>query len=342
MTATPRVAYPWLADAAQRLQDYRQRDRLPHALLITGPAGLGQLELAQAFIQSVFCRQPDPQGACGQCSACLQYLAGSYADFHEVTLEEDDKGRMRKQIVVDQVRALSTKLGMMSGQGGWKAALVHPADAMNTNAANSLLKTLEEPPARSLIVLVSHRPALLPATIRSRCQQLAVKPCNTDDSQEWLASHGIESPEVALAYAGGSPIRALELAESGFLEERESFLDAVMAVLTRRKGPVVLAEEFEKNDLRGAVEWLEAMTEDLIRLRQLGEGARLRNPDLLNSLKTMAERLNLNALHRYLGAVRRGRHLLDSQVNPRLLLESLLLPWAQQLDDTVIDQLLEG
>ena len=336
------VTYPWLEDAARRLQDYRQRDRLPHALLVTGPEGLGQLELAHAFIQSVFCQQPGEQGACGKCGACVQYLAGSFADFHEVTLEEDDKGKLRKQIVVDQVRALSTKLGMMAGQGGWKAALVHPADAMNTNAANSLLKTLEEPPARSLIVLVSHRPALLPATIRSRCQQLAVQPCNMAIGREWLARHGVSNPEVALAYASGSPLRALEMSESGFLAERESFLAAIMAVLTRKKGPVMLAEELEKSDLRGAVEWLEAMTEDLIRLRQLGEGARLRNPDLLNSLKTMAERLDLSALHRYLGAVRRGRRLLDSQVNPRLLLESLLLPWAQQLDDTVIDLLLEG
>ncbi|MDX1443665.1 MAG: DNA polymerase III subunit delta' [Gammaproteobacteria bacterium] len=334
--------YPWLADAARRLQDYRQRERLPHALLITGPAGLGQLQLAEEFIQSVFCREPGDDGACGKCSACTQFLAGSFADYHEVTLEEDDKGKLRKQIVVDQVRRLSETLGMMASQGGWKAALVHPADAMNTNAANSLLKTLEEPPARSLIVLVSHRPAMLPATIRSRCQQLAVRPCPPEIGEAWLAEQGVDEPAAALAYANGSPLRALELHENGLLAGRAAMLDSILKLATRRQAPVPLAEELEKSDVVGAVEWLEAMTEDLIRLRQVGEDGRLRNPDLVNSLKTMAERLNLEALHRYLKAVRQGRRLLDSQANTRLLLESLLLPWAQQLDDTVINQLLEG
>lgn len=335
------LPYPWLADAHERLQDYRRRERLPHALLLTGPAGLGQMELAETFLASVFCRQPLETGACGNCTACAQFAAGNYPDFHDITFEEDDRGKLRKQIVVDQVRRLSADLGLMS-QGGWKAALVHPADAMNVNAANSLLKTLEEPPARSLLLLVTHRPARLPATIRSRCQQLAVHPPDRDAGEAWLREQGVAMPELALAYASGSPLRARDLAGSGFLAERANWTQQLSAVLLRKRSPVSLAGDLESQPLPVIIDWLEALVEDLIRLRQVGDTAWLRNPDLLDALKTLAERLNLLTLHRYLGAVRQGRRLLDSQANPRLLLESLLLPWAQQLDDTVVDTLLEG
>lgn len=339
--------YPWLQDAWQRLYGYRESERVPHALLLTGPEGLGKLELARAFVALLLCNQPSASGACGSCAACVQLQAGSYPDFHEITLEEDDKGKLRRQIVVDQIRELSAKLALTSRQGGWKVALIHPADAMNVNAANSLLKTLEEPAARSLLLLVTHRPAALSATIRSRCQQLAIARPDTAVATAWLQEQGARQPETALAFSGRAPLRAQELMRDGFLEQRREILQRVAAVRMRGASAVTVAAELEKIDLSAVIEFLDAVTEDLVRLLQLpAEHVRLRNPDLHNSLKTLIEGLDLVALHRYREVLKDARRLADTSVNPRLLLESLLLPWAAGMSGPVngkmLDRLLEG
>lgn len=340
------TGYPWLDASWERLADYRRRERLPHALLITGAAGLGKLALARAFANLVICRQPQDDAACGQCDACIQWRAGSYPDFHEITLEEDDKGRLRKRIVVDQIRDLSASVGLTARQGGWKVVLVQPADAMNANAANSLLKTLEEPPALSLIVLVTSRPASLLATIRSRCQQFAVPLPDEAAALAWLREAGIEQAEAALAYAGHAPLRARALAEAGFLRQRGEILKRIAAVQQRGASVVAVAGELEDHDLALVVDFLGALTEDLVRLVQLPADTRLHNPDLRKSLKTLAGSVDLMALHRYREAVAEARRLVETQVNARLLLESLLLPWASGMNaatnERILDRLLEG
>lgn len=340
------LPYPWLADAWQRLAGYRASDRLPHALLLTGPAGLGKVELARRFLNLLLCREPG-DAPCGNCDACAQWRAGSHPDFHEITLAEDDRGKLRKQIVVDQVRALSAEMALTARQGGWKLALLHPADAMNVNAANSLLKTLEEPPRRSLLLLVSSRPANLPATIRSRCQHLAVSRPPAEAALQWLQREGVQRPELALAYAGGVPLRAKALAGDGVLAQRGRLLQRLAALQERGASVVTVAGEFEALDLATIVEFLDAVTEDLVRVMQLPEDAtRLRNPDLLNSLKTLADRVNLTAMHRYRQAIVEARRLVETPVNSRLLLESLLLPWAAGMsaatNERILDRLLEG
>lgn len=344
MSAAP---YPWLEKDWQRLVGYRQRERLPHALLVTGPAGIGKLELARNFVNYVLCRSPEANAPCSRCDACVQWRAGTYPDFREITLEEDDKGKLRQRIVVDQIRELSAEIGLTARQGGWKVALIQPADAMNVNAANSLLKTLEEPPKQSLLVLVTSRPAALPATIRSRCQQLAIPLPEPGVALEWLQQEQVQNAEAALAYAGNAPLRAQALAESGFLARRADYLKRVAAVHQRGASAVSVAAELEDEQTGFVVDFLDALTEDLVRLRQLPEeGARLHNPDLRKSLKTLAEGVDLAALHRYREAIAEARRLVNTPVNTRLLIESLLLPWATAMSgaasERTLDRLLEG
>lgn len=340
--------YPWLEESWRRLADqYRKGERMPHALLLTGPAGLGKVELARAFLNLLLCREPDGDAACGRCDACVQWLADGHPDFHEITLTEDDNGKTRKQILVDQIRDLAAEMSLTSRQGGWKLVLIQPADAMNMNAANSLLKTLEEPAARSLLVLVSSRPANLPATIRSRCQQLAVPRPAAGPALAWLAAQDMDRPELALAYARGAPLRARALSASGFLQQRAELLQRVMALLERGASIVTVAGELEVLDSGAVIEFLDSVTEDLVRIRQLPiDEPALRNPDLLKSLKTLADRVDLTALHRYREALLDARRLVETAVNSRLLLESLLLPWAAgmggAMNERVLDRLLEG
>lgn len=338
--------HPWLAGTWQRLCAYRHSERIPHAMLLTGPAGLGKLDMARTFLRLLLCNDAGQSIACGECSNCRQALADSHPDLHDISFEEDDKGKLRKQIVVDQVRRLAAKLSMTAGQGGWKAALIHPADAMNVNAANSLLKTLEEPAPRSLLLLVTSRPANLPATIRSRCQQIAIPRPDPATGLAWLKEQGTSMPEAALAYAANVPLRALELAGSGFIKQRGELLQRIAAVQSRGASAVTVAGELEALPGADVVDFLDAVCEDLVRLRQLGTGAgHLRNPDLLAALKTLSERVDLATLHRYREVVRDARRLTDTPVNPRLLLETLLLPWASGMsaatNERILDRLLE-
>jgi len=210
-----------------------KRERMPHALLIQGPQGIGKLQLAEGFVQSLLCESGDTHGEpCGVCPGCRWFLAGSHPDFRRVEPEalarqsaaadESDQpvparnAKPSLEIKVDQVRALDDFLNLQSHRGGRRVALIHPAEAMNPNAANALLKGLEEPPGQAQFILVSHRPARLLATIRSRCVAVAVPMPEASASLAWLESQGAAADAASwLAFASGSPLRALQYQQAG-------------------------------------------------------------------------------------------------------------------------------
>jgi DNA polymerase III subunit delta' len=208
---------PILDSLAQRV------DRLPHALLIHGPRGVGKLALAERISQFLLC-ESSAKKPCDSCAACRWFLAGNHPDFRRLepeslvpaTEEAEAPARRAKQpsieIKVDQVRELGDFLYVGSHRGRLRIALAHPAEVMNENAANALLKGLEEPPAGAVFILVSHRPAQLLPTIRSRCVAIPVPIPPRDTALAWLSAQGVKNPERWLAYAGGAPLRALEYA----------------------------------------------------------------------------------------------------------------------------------
>ncbi|MEX2239294.1 MAG: DNA polymerase III subunit delta' [Burkholderiales bacterium] len=242
---------------------------MPHALLIHGAQGIGKLQLAERFAQSLLCESANAAGEpCGECAGCRWFAAGNHPDFRWVEpdalarqsasggdAEEPAPGRATKpsmEIKVDQIRALDDFLNLKSHRAGPRVALIHPGEAMNPNAANALLKALEEPPGRAQFILVSHRPARLLATIRSRCVSVPVPIPAAAASLDWLESQGTRDAASWLAFASGSPLRALRYAsEAG-------------ATIARRR----LALEAGDFDALGAVndrEQLEELAEVLQR-----------------------------------------------------------------------------
>jgi DNA polymerase-3 subunit delta' len=202
-------------------------ERLPHALLVYGPRGVGKLALAERISQFLLC-ESTAKKPCDACDACRWFLAGNHPDFRRLEpeslakdpsaeMQEEAPARRTKQpsieIKVDQVRELADFLYVGSHRGRSRIALVHPAEDMNENAANALLKGLEEPPAGALFILVSHRPAQLLPTIRSRCVAIPVPIPPRDTALAWLAAQGMKDPQRWLAYAGGAPLRAMEYAD---------------------------------------------------------------------------------------------------------------------------------
>ena len=223
-----KILYPWLIDLAERLRS--QQGRTPQALLIHGPRGVGKLVLAEYLSQALLCEQGS-DAPCGQCPGCHWFETASHPDFRRVEPESlarpvdagevDSEGaapparasKPSTEIKVDQVRGLDSFLTLKSHRNGRRIALVHPAEDMNANAANALLKSLEEPPGAASFLLVSHRPSWLLATIRSRCVSFAVPTPDAEVAGRWLASQGVEDPVRWLAFVAGAPLRALQLAK---------------------------------------------------------------------------------------------------------------------------------
>ena len=208
---------------------------LPHALLLCGPQGLGKRALTEAFVRARLCESTRDGNACGSCKACKLLAAGTHPDRMLVTLEVNEKtGKLRKEILIDQIRDLSARLAMASQLGGWQVAVIDPADAMNAAAQNALLKTLEEPSDASLIVLVADQPWRLGATIRSRCQRLDFAVPSHDEALTWLSARGVESAEAVLAAAGGNPGQAWLLAEQGGMQRRQEVARNLLALAAGR------------------------------------------------------------------------------------------------------------
>lgn len=203
---------PWLLEPWRQLQLRRVADRLPHALLLATPAGLGKRSMATALQASLLCESPLAEGfACGRCRGCQLLAAGSHGDAIRVTFGYRDDGKLRTEIVVDQVRELCARFAQTSARGGWRIAIIDPADALNHNAANALLKTLEEPEPGVLIILVADDMARLPATIRSRCQRIEIAAPARETGVAWLLAQGVPEADAASALdlADGNPGEAL-------------------------------------------------------------------------------------------------------------------------------------
>lgn len=323
------IPLPWQTGLWQRTAAWLQSGRLPHALLLTGVNGSGKQLFAKAFAALALCRHPEHGRACGQCSSCRQFAAGAHPDYHPIMPAED-----KKAILVDQIRELCATLALTSLQGGRKIAVLSPADAMNSNAANSLLKTLEEPAPETLLILVSAQPARLPATIRSRCQMLSMTTAATPSALAWLNDIEPRTDWPALlGIAGGGPLLALQLAQANLVRERLDFYRVLLELRTNTRNPLTCAAELAREPLPLVLRLLQAWTMDLVRLASM-DGASsptLINADALTLLQNALTGLNLRALYAYLGRLNQAAALAATPVNPQLLLEDLLLQWADNL-----------
>jgi DNA polymerase-3 subunit delta' len=236
---------PWQRDAWSRLQLRRQRDALPHALLLAGPSGLGKRDFMRLLVQGLLCEQPDDGMPCHRCRSCLLFVAGTHPDYVPLSFGLRKDGVTRGEIVVDQIRELSQRLSMSSQFGGWQVASIDPADAMNAAAANALLKTLEEPAPSTMLLLVADAPWRLPATIRSRCQRIDFTIPAREDALAWLAGQGVADAAVALDAAFGNPGRAHAWSADGSLKQRAEVRNDLQALAAGRGDAVEVARRWQ-------------------------------------------------------------------------------------------------
>jgi len=329
--------YPWQMNDWTHLLELLKRP--PSGLLFKGTKGIGKLDLAVNFAQSLLCQQPDVSGfACGNCPSCHWFEQGSHPDYRLLQPEtlspdgsEGDENKSisgkkpSKQVSVDQIRGLADFFGMSSHQGGSRVVIIHPAETMNANAANALLKSLEEPTPGLLFILVSHKPQQLLPTILSRCFSFALPAPDTTSATRWLIEQGVADPANALAASGFAPLQAVHQDLLLGNEDRSRMLRAV----SQPDGLDVfaLAETLQKTEQVLVVQWLQQWSYDLNSMKLAG---RLRyHPGEEAAIKKLVERvapLNLARLQKYLlTAKREAQHTLNS----RLFFESLLLVYRQ-------------
>jgi DNA polymerase III subunit delta' len=291
---------PWLEPAAARLAAAHAAGRLPPALLLHAPRGIGAEALVRYFAQLRFCTEASPP--CGRCSHCRRVEAGEHPDFNVVVPDPELK---LGQISIAQVRELSEKLSLSSYEGRGTVVVLDPADALNRNAANALLKTLEEPRADAHLVLLSSAPSLLPATIRSRCQKLPVPAPERAVALAWLdaqlPAQRANWPAV-LELLGVAPLEAIEADVPRLLAIRDEVRRLLADSRQGRVDVIRAAEAWARDDLPLRLRGIEnCLTVDLLALRA-GAGSAGAVPDInmASALRLLTELRELQ--HQLAGA----------------------------------------
>ncbi|MFZ2087067.1 MAG: DNA polymerase III subunit delta' [Desulfobaccales bacterium] len=328
------------------------RGRLAHAYLFLGPAGVGKESVARALASALNCAEPQEDGdACGSCPSCKRLAGGTHPDFH--LIYPTSKGRT-PEIKIEQIREFRRVTAYAPVAGGWRVALIKPAEALTGEAANALLKTLEEPPSQHLLILTAGVEADLFPTVVSRCQKLAFTPLPYPLISQELMHRGLSASQASLlaALSGGSLGRALAQEPEDLLRQRQQVLTD-LKTLTRGNATTALdwaqelarkekkdSEEEEKKEGEGAgkgkgkakkkseetdtfILFTQLWYRDLLLLSHRAPERLLAHQDRLSDLQAEAA---LNQRDRWLAklaALNEAQRFLRANLNPELTLDLL-------------------
>lgn len=331
--------YPWLSETWARL--VAGKDRLPNALLLYGRSGIGKFDFALDLAKALLCENQLQSGeACGQCGSCGWLQAGVHPDFRLLEPEAqseaigDGEGaepakpsdkKASQFITVAQVRELADFVNLSTHRNGLRIVLVRPAEAMNIHAANALLKTLEEPPAHTLFILVAHQLQRLLPTVRSRCQMIGMPLPESAMAENWLRERGVGDPSGSLSQAGGAPLAALDLSDSDYQQKRGQVMESLG--VPDRLDPLALAELGEKLGLPDMILWLQQWVIDLISLGLVGRPRYQAQPS--DAMRRLANTINLIELFQFQQELSVVQRTLQHPLNGRLVLEQLLFSYWQ-------------
>ena len=329
------IPFPWHREILTRL--LADRERLPHALLVQGSQGIGKTEFARALAAGALCENPRQGLACGECMSCHWFSQGNHPDYREVVPEaaaDDDgeesdapaaKAEKAKSlfIKIEQIRDVADFVSLTTHRAGYRVLVIRPAETLLPAAANALLKTLEEPPAHTVIVLVSDRPARLLPTIRSRCRVLALPKPPHAEALAWLKGEGVPAPQEALAAAGGAPLLARDLAQPEEAELRRR----IVAELSRPGGadPVLFASAIDRAGVERFIYWMQTWVYDLLSVRLSGNPRH--HTEASAALRARAKAASVEALLELDRELMEARRLASHPLNPRLLAEHLLMAY---------------
>lgn len=312
--APDELVLPWHDSLWQQVVAAGRRNRMAHGLLVCGPPGVGKHRFAQRVTAALLCHEPTDSGdACHRCAGCRQRAAGAHPDVS--TLTPDEPGKV---IRVDQMRAFTQRLQLTPQYAGGRLGWIEPAEQLNIAAANSLLKTLEEPPeATHLILVTAHVDRLLP-TIRSRCRMLRVPPAPVDTARAWLAGHGVEA-DAADRNALRMPLCLLARPDETSQALEHGWQRDLARLLAGRADAVVLAEQWAEQPSELLLDWLYRTVCALVEYRLTGAGLHDQ------ALAQCAAGMHTSTLAKLASGTARAAYLEKTNASWQSVLESLLL-----------------
>ncbi len=319
---------PWQRPHWQRLQ--QRYPQLAHGLLLSGAAGVGKRLFADRLAAWLLCDQRTEQSkidqACGHCQSCQWLKADTHPNFLRISREIDAKGKQAKQIKIDQIRDLMPFV-QHSGHG-WRVVVIEPADCLNHAAANALLKTLEEPGERVLLLLVADQALQLSATIRSRLQHIPlgrIMPAQAIAYVQDEAQLSLSAATVALNLAGGAPLAALQVLDAVWFGLRAEWLHDWQQLLSGRIASIILSQQWQKK--LSLVDWLTLLQVMLRDLLALQTGQPVQQLDLnLQPIQPYVSMQGLSALYDQTLQISAGQ---AQHVQPSLVYDSLMQQLAQ-------------
>jgi DNA polymerase III subunit delta' len=340
--------YSWQISLWQQMQ--QMRASLPHAILFHGPVGIGKTAFAERFAQSLLCEKILPDGhACGQCDSCGWFIKYSHPDYRRIRPEileqgdlqadegigeEDSEGdksgakskRAPSKIIrISQIRDLADFTNISTHRQGYRVMLLYPAEALNAESSNALLKTLEEPLPKTVFMLVSSNPESLLPTILSRCRKIALPMPSRTESLQWLQAQGIKDADIWLAEQGGAPLSALELAQAGSSEDMDEFLRHLAKPSV--EGALKTAESLQKTPTKTLIAWLQRWLYDIFSLKYTGVVRYY--PRYKKELIALAEQVDAVVLLRILKAAGARNVIAEHPLAPRLFVEDMLLEYLE-------------
>jgi len=307
---------PWFDNARGEVNAAIEAGRLAHGLLLHEDPGAGGLELARWIAQRVNCSEPK-RAPCGECQNCKWVDVGQHPDVTHLSPEEDSE-----YIKIEPVRELIADLALTAHGRGYKVAILSPADALYPNAANALLKTLEEPPPRSLLLLVTSRPARLLPTLRSRCSKLRLVGPSREEAARYLESARGAGPWAeAVSATGAGPFALMDADPSALAQLRNETITTLRDIGSGNLQPPAVAKRWAEGELAIRLACLESWVTERI-LESAG------NRDATH-LSGAASAPKICRLFEFSDAIRDMRKLAHTSINKTMAMEALLWRWAR-------------
>ena len=325
----PAIPFPWQSSQWKKSVDAFAGGRMPHAQIFCGNQGLGKREFAMALSLHLFCSSLANGQACGECRNCRLIRTEVHPDFMRIKPEKPTSA-----IKIDDIRAINEFVNRTSESGVAKVVLIEDADRMNRNAANALLKNLEEPPAGTHFFLVSSREMRLPITIRSRCQLVRFTVPNGATGLQWLQNqnNGGGDCELPMLLAGGAPLEASRLMSDASQSEYAQLFSSLSALCTNTSNPVAEAKALMDTDLSRLLGWMSSWVSSLIRVKSLSDGVLVSTG--IERLDQHSANLRIDSLLSFNAAVQVAYKdsLAVSNINRQLILEGLLMSWTRLIN----------
>ena len=322
------MIFPWQQDQWKTLSLAYQSNRLPHAILLSGIAGIGKSQFADSFSRALLCEQPKKSGeACEACHSCRMHIGHAHPNMLWIQPEKEGHA-----IKVDQIREITEFANQSSFQSGFRIIIIHPANAMNLSAANALLKSLEEPPAGAIFILVSDQAARLPATIISRCQRVIFTKPSHSDAMLWLANQ-VDQPELLLSLSHDAPLAAIDLAKDEKLSTRHDFLSLLCDMTNQKADPIQSAVKLKETELLPLLDSYISWLLDILRLQMTDDETTITNIDFTSPLLTLKNKIPTTLTAQLINNAMQVRRQisLGVNVNKQLVIEDLMIRWMRAL-----------